>query len=249
MRSRFSVDSMPETAENVASQFDVSRDDQDRFAYQSQQRAKAASDRGFHAREIVPVAAAGQRSEISLVETDEHPRPQTTLEQLSQLMPIVRSDGTVTAGNSSGVNDGAAAIVIASGTAAERNGLNVRARILGMASAGVAPRVMGIGPVPATVKLLARLGMTIADFDLVEINEAFAAQVIASARLLELDPFGPSMNPNGGAIALGHPLGASGARLVLTALNMLEEQRGHRALVTMCVGVGQGLSLAIERLD
>jgi 3-oxoadipyl-CoA thiolase len=178
-----------------------------------------------------------------------HPRPQTTLEQLFQLKPIVRSDGTVTAGNSSGLNDGSAAMILALGPAAVRNRLKVRARILGMASAGVAPRVMGIGPVSATRKLLARLGLAITHFDLIEINEAFAAKVIASARLLELDPFGPSLNPNGGAIALGHPLGASGARLVLTALNMLEEQGRRRALVTMCVGVGQGLSIAIERLD
>lgn len=249
LRSRFGVDSMPETAENVATEYNVSREDQDRFACESQKRAKAASDRSFHAREIVPVAVAPPRGETSLVETDEHPRHQTTFEQLSKLKPIVRTGGTVTAGNSSGVNDGAAAMILASGPAAKRHGLRTRARILGMASAGVAPGLMGIGPVPATQKLLARLDLTIADFDVIEINEAFAAQVIASARLLSLNPFASNLNHNGGAIALGHPLGASGARLVLTALNMLEEIGGRRALVTMCVGVGQGLSIAIERLD
>jgi 3-oxoadipyl-CoA thiolase len=238
--------SMPETGENVAERMQVSREDQDRFAERSQARTAAAQARGYHAAEIAPVTIAERKGE-RIVETDEHPRADTSFEVLQKLKPIVRPDGTVTAGNASGVNDGAAALWIASREAADAHGLTPRARILGAATAGVAPDVMGIGPVPATRKLLDRLGLSIADFDLIEINEAFASQVIASMRALGVDPMDEIVNPNGGAIALGHPLGMSGARLALTAAHMLQESGARRALVTMCVGVGQGLALALER--
>jgi len=247
MKAAYGVDSMPETGENVAQDHQVSREDQDAFALRSQQRAAAAQASGFFAEEIVPVTIAGRKGE-TVVDKDEHPRPDTTAEVLAGLKPIVRSDGTVTAGNASGVNDGAAAMFVASEEAVKRHGLTPRARVLGMATAGVEPRVMGIGPVPASRRLMERLGLTIGDFDLIEINEAFASQVIASLRALGMDPADDRVNPNGGAIALGHPLGMSGARLALTAAHSLGKTGGKRALVSMCIGVGQGLALAIERV-
>lgn len=249
MRAQYGVDSMPETAENVADQFGIGRDAQDRFALASQQRTAAAQQRGFFEKEIVPVKIENRKTGMIEFSRDEHPRADTDAEGLAALRPIVRPDGTVTAGNASGVNDGAAALIVASRVAAAQHGLIPRARIIGMASAGVEPRIMGIGPVPACQKLMERLGMTIDDFDHIEINEAFAAQVIACMQQLGADPFGPKVNPNGGAIAMGHPLGASGARLLITATNALEEQDGRFALVTMCIGVGQGLAIAIERVD
>ncbi|HQT47493.1 MAG TPA: 3-oxoadipyl-CoA thiolase [Acidocella sp.] len=245
MRRLYGTASMPETGENVAKCYGVSREEQDDFALRSQNRAAAAGD--YFAEEIVPVTVPGRKGD-TVVATDEHPRPGTTREALAALKPVVRAGGSVTAGNASGVNDGAAALIIASEAAARRHGLTPRARILGMASAGVAPDVMGIGPVPACQKLMARLGLDIGDFDLIELNEAFAAQVIASVRALGVDPAAEHLNAHGGAIALGHPLGASGARLALTAVHGLERRGGKRALVTMCVGVGQGLALAIELL-
>jgi 3-oxoadipyl-CoA thiolase len=248
MKAQYGIDSMPETAENVAETHQISREDQDRFAARSQQRAGRAIDRGFFAEEIVRVHAKDAKGKLSTVERDEHPRPQTTLEDLAKLKAPFRNPGTVTAGNASGINDGAAAMILASESALTKQGLRPRARVLGMAAAGVAPRIMGIGPVPATEKLMARLGLKISDFDTVELNEAFAAQSLAVLRGLGLPDDAPQVNPNGGAIALGHPLGASGARLVLTALHQLEKTGGKRALVTLCVGVGQGVSLALERV-
>jgi 3-oxoadipyl-CoA thiolase len=247
MQQLYGTASMPETGENVAERYNVSRLAQDEFALRSQQRAAAAQSAGYFAAEIVPVRIAGRKSD-GMVSADEHPRPETTLAALASLKPVVRPGGTVTAGNASGVNDGAAAMIIASAEAARRHGLTPRARILGMATAGVAPDVMGIGPVPACRKLMARLNLGIDDFDLIELNEAFASQVIASMRELGVDPASAHLNPHGGAIALGHPLGASGARLALTAVHGLEVQGGKRALVTMCIGVGQGLALAMERV-
>ena len=246
MRAAYGVDSMPETAENVATDYAVSRADQDAFALRSQQRAAAAIEAGFFEGEITPVEIPG-RAGPTVVDRDEHPR-ETTLEALAKLKPIVRPGGTVTAGNASGVNDGAAAIVLASEEAVKRHGLTPRARVLGYATAGVAPRVMGIGPVPATRRLLARTGLSIGDFDVVELNEAFAAQGLAVMRQLGLPDDAGHVNPNGGAIALGHPLGASGTRLALTALRQLEATGGKRALATLCIGVGQGAALAIERV-
>ena len=243
MKARHGVDSMPETAENVAADHGISRADQDAFALRSQQRAAAARD--FHAGEIVPVTV-GRKGREQVIERDEHPR-ETSIETLAGLAPIVRADGSVTAGNASGVNDGAAALLLAGEAAVRRHGLSPRARIVGMASAGVEPRVMGIGPVPATEKLLARIGWTIADCDVIELNEAFAAQALAVLRGLGLPDDAAQVNPHGGAIALGHPLGMSGARLALTAMRALEAGGGRRALVSLCVGVGQGLSLAMER--
>jgi 3-oxoadipyl-CoA thiolase len=239
--------SMPETGENVAERYNISREEQDLYALQSQTRAAAAQANGYFAAEIEPVTLPGKNQNVVFA-TDEHPRPETTLATLQKLRPVVRPDGTVTAGNASGINDGAAAMFIASEEAAKRHGLTPRARILGMAVAGVEPDVMGVGPVPACRKLLARLGLSIADFGLIEINEAFAVQVIASMRALGVDPSAPHLNPHGGAIALGHPLGMSGARLAMTAAHGLEEMGARRALVTMCIGVGQGLALAIERV-
>jgi 3-oxoadipyl-CoA thiolase len=247
MQRLYGTASMPETGENVAARYEVSRAAQDEFALRSQQRAAAAQAAGYFTAEIMPVTVAGKKSD-ALITADEHPRPDTTLAALAKLPPVVRPGGTVTAGNASGVNDGAAAMIIGSEAAAKRYGLTLRGRILGMATAGVAPDVMGIGPVPASQKLLARLRLGIADFDLIELNEAFASQVIASVRALGVDPAAEHLNPHGGAIALGHPLGASGARLVMTALHGLERRGGRRALVTMCIGVGQGLALAIERV-
>ena len=248
MKAAYGVDSMPETGENVATDFGVSRADQDAFALRSQQRAADAAARGWFADEIAPVTITDRKGRETRVDADEHPRADTTAEGLAKLKPIVRADGTVTAGNASGVNDGAAAMIIASEAAAMRHGLAPRARILGMASAGVAPRVMGIGPVPATQKLIARLGLTVDDFDAIELNEAFASQGIAVLRGLGLSEDDPRVNPNGGAIALGHPLGMSGARLVQALVHQLEASGGKRGLATLCVGVGQGLSLAVERL-
>jgi 3-oxoadipyl-CoA thiolase len=248
MKAQYGVDQMPDTAENVAQDFQVARNDQDAFAFRSQQRAGKAMASGFFKDEIVPVSAPGGKAGPITVDTDEHPRPETTMEQLAKLKTPFRSPGTVTAGNASGVNDGAAAMIVASEAAVKAHGLVPRARVVGMASAGVPPRVMGIGPVPSTQKLLTRLGWTISDFDVIELNEAFASQALACMRQLGLPDDAEQVNPNGGAIALGHPLGMSGARLVLTALHQLEKIGGKRGLATMCVGVGQGVSLAIERV-
>ena len=248
MMKAYGTDSMPETAENVAADYQVSRADQDAFSVRSQQRAGAAQARGYFSGEIVPVAVPGGKAGPLLVDRDEHPRPDTTLEQLAKLKTPFRNPGTVTAGNASGVNDGAAAMIIASEAAAKAHGLTPRARILGMASAAVPPRIMGIGPVPSTQKLMARLGHRIGDYDVIEINEAFASQSLACLRQLGLPDDAEHVNPHGGAIALGHPLGMSGARLALTAARALETRGGKLGLATMCVGVGQGVSLAIERV-
>jgi 3-oxoadipyl-CoA thiolase len=248
MKAQYGVDSMPETGENVAADYQVARADQDAFALRSQQRAGHAIESGFFAEEITPVTAKDAKGKPFTVDADEHPRPATTLEDLARLKTPFRNPGTVTAGNASGVNDGAAAMIIASEAAAARHGLIPRARVLGMATAGVAPRIMGVGPIPATEKLLARLGMKIGGFDVIELNEAFASQSLAVLRGLGLPDDAAHVNPNGGAIALGHPLGMSGARLALTALHQLEKTGGKRALATLCVGVGQGVALAIERI-
>jgi len=248
MQSVHGVDSMPQTADNVASAYNVSREDQDAFALRSQQRAARAQETNFFAEEIVPVLIRGRKGD-TIIESDEHLRPETTLEALAKLKPVNGSGNTVTAGNASGVNDGAVAMIMASADAVRAHGLKPRARILGTASAGVAPRLMGIGPVPAVRKLLARLGLNMHDFDAVELNEAFASQALAVLRELGLEDDSVIVNPNGGAIALGHPLGASGARLVLTLLHQLESTRGRKGLATMCVGVGQGVALALERID
>jgi 3-oxoadipyl-CoA thiolase len=245
MRELYGTDSMPETGENVARDCAVDRVAQDAFAWRSQVRAARAMESGFFAEEIVPVEIAGKNKTI--VSRDEHPRPDTTAERLATLNPLF-SGGTVTAGNASGVNDGAAALIIASEDAVARHGLRPRARILGMATAGVAPRVMGIGPVPATQKLLARMKQKISDFDWIQLNEAFASQSIACLRQLGLPDDAEHVNATGGAIALGHPLGMSGARLVLTAAHQLEKFGGKLALATMCIGVGQGIALAVERV-
>ncbi|MFO1299120.1 MAG: 3-oxoadipyl-CoA thiolase [Burkholderiaceae bacterium] len=247
MKKLYGIDSMPETAENVAAEFDVSREDQDAMALRSQQRAIAAQKSGFFAGEIVPVTIPQKKGDALVVDRDEHPR-ETSLEALAKLKPIVRPDGTVTAGNASGVNDGAAAIILASEAAAKRHGLTPRARLVAMATAGVAPRIMGIGPAPATKKLLARTGRKIGDVDVIELNEAFAAQGLAVLRELGVPDDSPKVNPNGGAIALGHPLGMSGARLVLTAVNQLHRGGGRLAVATMCIGVGQGITTLIERV-
>jgi 3-oxoadipyl-CoA thiolase len=245
LKAAHGIDSMPETAENVAADYGVARADQDAFALRSQQRYAAAKQRGFFAGEIVPVRIAGRKGE-TVVADDEHPR-ETTLEALGQLKGVVRPDGTITAGNASGVNDGAAALLIAGDRAAAKYGLKPIARILGVATAGVPPRVMGIGPAPATQKLLARHGLRIGDVAVIELNEAFAAQALAVTRQLGLADDAPHVNPNGGAIALGHPLGASGARIVLTAARQLAASGGRYALATMCIGVGQGIALLVER--
>jgi 3-oxoadipyl-CoA thiolase len=247
MKAQYGVDSMPETGENVAGEFQVTRADQDSFALRSQQRAGRAMAAGYFAEEIVPVEIPGRKGETILVDKDEHPRPDTTLEALAKLKTPFRANGTVTAGNASGVNDGAAAMILASEAAVKTHGLTPRARILGMASAGVPPRIMGIGPVPATRKLLTRLGIGIGDFDLIEINEAFASQSLACLRQFGLPDDAEQVNPHGGAIALGHPLGMSGARLAMTAAHGLQKRGGKLGLATMCVGVGQGVSLALER--
>jgi 3-oxoadipyl-CoA thiolase len=249
MKQQYGVDSMPETGENVAEDYQVSRADQDAFALRSQQRAGKAMASGYFAEEIVAVEAPGGKAGPITVDKDEHPRPDTTAEALAKLKPFVRSPGTVTAGNASGVNDGAAAMILASAEAAKAHGLTPRARILGMASAAVPPRIMGIGPVPSTRKLMQRLNLKIGDFDLIELNEAFASQGLAVLRQLGIADDAEHVNPHGGAIALGHPLGMSGARLAMTAVHGLEKRGGRLALATMCVGVGQGVSLALERLS
>jgi 3-oxoadipyl-CoA thiolase len=248
LKTQYGVDSMAETGENVAEEFQITRDAQDAFALRSQQRAGKAAAAGYFAEEIVPVQALGGKAGPIAVEKDEHLRPDTTIENLQKLKPIVRSPGTITAGNASGINDGAAAIILASEDAVKTHGLKARARVLGMASAGVPPRIMGIGPVPSTRKLMERLGLKIGDFDLIELNEAFASQGIACLRQLGVPEDSEHVNPHGGAIALGHPLGMSGARLTLTAVHGLGKSNGKRALATMCVGVGQGVSLAVERV-
>jgi len=247
MKDRYGVDSMPETAENVATEFKIERGAQDRMALASQQRALAAQKRGYFDSEIVPVSIAMKKGEVLVVAKDEHPRD-TSLEALAKLKGVVRPDGTVTAGNASGVNDGACALLLASETAASRHGLTPRARVVGMATAGVPPRIMGMGPAPATRKVLALTGLTLAQLDLIELNEAFAAQGLAVLRELGLRDDDPRVNPNGGAIALGHPLGASGARLATTAVNQLHATGGRYALVTMCIGVGQGIAVVLERV-
>lgn len=245
----YGTETMPRTAENVAIDHQVSRADQDAFALRSQQRAIAARESGFHAEEIVPVAVPGRRKgETIEVSQDEHPRADTTIEGLQKLKPLFGPDGTVTAGNASGINDGAAAMIIANESAAVTHGLTPRARILGMASAGVEPRVMGIGPVPATRKLMGMLNLGIDDFDAVELNEAFASQSLAVLRALDLPDDAPHVNANGGAIALGHPLGMSGARMAMTLVHQLEQTGGKRGLATLCIGVGMGLALAVERI-
>ncbi|WP_191630214.1 3-oxoadipyl-CoA thiolase [Pseudomonas fluorescens] len=247
MKAQYGVDAMPQTADNVADDCKVSRADQDAFALRSQQRTAAAQAAGYFAEEIVEVRIAHKKGE-TVVSQDEHPRADTTIEALTKLKPVNGPDKTVTAGNASGVNDGAAALILASAEAVKKHGLTARAKVLGMASAGVAPRVMGIGPVPAVRKLIERLGVAVSDFDVIELNEAFASQGLAVLRELGLADDAAEVNPNGGAIALGHPLGMSGARLVLTALHQLEKTGGKKGLATMCVGVGQGLALAIERV-
>ena len=247
MKQLHGVDSMPETAENVATDYGISRADQDRFALRSQQKAARAQQDGTLAAEIVAVTIPQKKGDPVVVSRDEHPR-ETSLEALARLKGVVRPDGTVTAGNASGVNDGACALLLANEENAKRFGLTPRARVLGMATAGVAPRVMGIGPAPATQKLLHQLGMTIDQFDVIELNEAFASQGLAVLRMLGVADDDPRVNPNGGAIALGHPLGASGARLVTTAMYQLHRTKGRYALCTMCIGVGQGIAIAIERV-
>lgn len=247
MKAQYGVDSMPETGENVAEESKVSREDQDAFSFRSQQRTARAQAACYFAEEIVPVKIPGKKGE-TVVEKDEHPRADTTLEGLAKLKPLFRSPGTITAGNAAGINDGAAAMIVASEEAVQAHGLRPRARVLGMAAAGVPPRIMGMGPVPATRKLLAKLNLSIQDFDVVELNEAFASQSLACLRELGLPDDAGHVNPNGGAIALGHPLGMSGARLVLTAVHQLEKTGARRALATMCVGVGQGVALAVERV-
>ena len=247
LRDQYGDDTMPSTAENVAQEFQISRQDQDAFALRSQEKTAAAQANGRLAAEIVAVAIPQRKGEPVIVDKDEHPRL-TRLDKLATLKPIVRTDGSVTAGNSSGINDGAAALIIASAEAARRNGLTPRARILGGAVAGVPPRIMGIGPAPATEKLLKRLGLTLGDTDVIELNEAFAAQGLAVLRQLGIADDDPRVNPNGGAIALGHPLGMTGARLALTATEELRRGGGRYALATMCIGVGQGIALALERV-
>ncbi|KQR74827.1 beta-ketoadipyl CoA thiolase [Burkholderia sp. Leaf177] len=247
MKKMYGVDSMPETAENVATDYKVSREDQDAFALRSQQKAARAQKDGTLAQEIVSVSIAQKKGDPVLVSQDEHPR-ETSLEALAKLKGVVRPDGSVTAGNASGVNDGAAALLLADEDSAKRFGLVPRARVLGIATAGVPPRVMGIGPAPASQKLLKRLGMSIDQFDVIELNEAFASQGLAVLRMLGIADEDPRVNPNGGAIALGHPLGMSGARLVTTAMYQLHRTGGRFALCTMCIGVGQGIAIAIERV-
>ena len=247
LKQQYGVDSMPETAENVAAEFHVSRQDQDKFALRSQQRALAAQEAGLFASEIVALTIPAKRGLTTLVNTDEHPRA-TSLEALAKLPTPFRADGTVTAGNASGINDGACALLLASPDAVKRYGLTPRARVIGTAVAGVAPRIMGVGPITATRKLLNRLGMTLRDINLIELNEAFAAQSLAVLRELGIADDAAHVNALGGAIALGHPLGASGARLVTTAVNQLERSGARRALCTMCIGVGQGIAMVIERL-
>jgi acetyl-CoA acyltransferase len=247
MKAKYGVDSMPETAENVAEEFRVGRADQDAFAYRTQQRWARANVAGFFKQEIVVVPVPQKKGEAKSLDTDEHPRPDTTLDGLAKLKPIVKPNGTVTAGNASGINDGACALLLASQAAVAKHRLTPRARVLATATAGVAPRIMGIGPSPATKKLLEKTGLKISQMDVIELNEAFAAQALAVTRELGLPDDAPHVNPNGGAIAIGHPLGASGARLVTTAMYQLQAIKGRYALCTMCIGVGQGIAAIIER--
>ena len=248
LKEMYGVESMPQTAENVAQQFNVNRADQDQFALQSQQRTAAAQARGFFEQEIVPVVIPQRKGDPLIVSSDEHPRASTTLETLNKLKPVVQVDGTVTAGNASGINDGAAALLIASDEAIAEYGLKARAKIIGATVVGVEPRIMGFGPAPAIKKLLQQTGLTLEQMDVIELNEAFSAQALAVTRDLGLQDGTTQVNPNGGAIAIGHPLGASGARLVTTALNQLEATNGQYALCSMCIGVGQGIALIIERV-
>ncbi|AXA92636.1 3-oxoadipyl-CoA thiolase [Massilia sp. YMA4] len=248
MKEQYGIDTMPETAEHVAEQFNVSRADQDAFALRSQQRCAAAREAGVFAQEIVPVTVPQKKGDPKVVDADEGPRADTSLEQLAKLKPVVRAGGTVTAGNASGINDGACAVLLASSKAVEQYGLKPRAKVLGMATAGVEPRIMGFAPAPASKKLLAQLGLSIGQMDVIELNEAFAAQGLAVTRDLGLPDDAPHVNPNGGAIAIGHPLGASGARLITAAVNQLERTGGRYALCTMCIGVGQGIAIVIERV-
>lgn len=247
MKAKYGVDSMPETAENVADQFNISREDQDKFAMASQEKTAAAQKSGFFDSEIVPVSIPQRKGDPVLVTRDEHPR-QTSLDALAKLKGVVREGGTVTAGNASGVNDGSVAMILADEHAAAQHGLTPRARVIAMATAGVEPRIMGIGPAPASQKVLALAGLKIDQIDVIELNEAFAAQGLATLRLLGIKDDDPRVNPNGGAIALGHPLGASGARLVTTAVNQLHRTGGRYALCTMCIGVGQGIAMIVERV-
>jgi 3-oxoadipyl-CoA thiolase len=248
MKAKYGIDSMPETAENVAGEFKVARSDQDAFALRSQQRWAAAQARGFYDSEIVAVSVPGKKGAATSVDRDEHPRPDATLEALAKLKGVVKPEGTVTAGNASGVNDGACAVILASDTAAKKHKLTPRARVIGMATAGVAPRIMGVGPAPATRKVLEKTGLKLSQMEVIELNEAFAAQALAVTRELGLPDGAEHVNPNGGAIAIGHPLGASGARLVTTAMYQLHAIGGRYALCTMCIGVGQGIALVIERV-
>ena len=247
MKSKYGTDSMPETAENVAEDFKVSRADQDAFAQRTQQRWGKAHAAGFFACEVIPVSIPQKKGESKKFDTDEHPRPDTTLEALAKLKPVVKANGTVTAGNASGVNDGSCALLLASAEAAKKYGLTPRARVLGTAAAGVAPRIMGFAPAPATRKVLAKTGLALSAMDTIELNEAFAAQALAVTRDLGLPDDAEHVNPNGGAIAIGHPLGASGARLITTALYQLQKTGGRYGLCTMCIGVGQGIAMVIER--
>ena len=248
MKAEYGVDSMPETAENVAEEFNISREDQDLFAFRSQQKTATAMAKGIFAEEICPVEIPQRKGDSVIVDTDEHPRASTTLEGLAKLKAPFREGGSVTAGNASGVNDGACALLIASKTAAEKNGLTPKARIVGMATAGLDPRIMGFGPAPATKKVLEKTGLTLDQIDVIELNEAFASQGLAVLRDLGLPDDAAKVNPNGGAISLGHPLGASGARLVTTAMYQLHRTGGRYALCTMCIGVGQGIAIIIERV-
>ena len=248
MKAQYGIDTMPETAENVAVEFGISRADQDALALRSQQRWAAAQAAGVFEREIVPVAVPQKKGDPKMLTSDEHPRPDTSIEMLAKLKGVVKADGSVTAGNASGLNDGACAILLASAAAVDKYKLTPRAKVLGMATAGLAPRIMGFGPSPATRKVLAQTGLTIEQMDVIELNEAFAAQALAVTRDLGLADDAAHVNPNGGAIAIGHPLGASGARLVMAALNQLERTGGRYALCTMCIGVGQGIAVVIERV-
>jgi acetyl-CoA acetyltransferase family protein len=248
MKEKYGTDSMPETAENIAEKWRISRADQDAFAFQSQQRAAASAKAGNFADEIIPVKVPSKKGEPGVVSKDEQPRPDTTLEALAKLKPIVKLNGTVTAGNASGVNDGACALLLASESAATKFGLTPIARVMGSASAGVLPRIMGIGPVPATKKVLTQTGLKLSAMDVIELNEAFAAQSLAVLRDLGLPDAAEHVNPNGGAIAIGHPLGASGARLITTAAYQLRRTGGRYALCTMCIGVGQGIAMILERI-
>jgi acetyl-CoA acetyltransferase family protein len=248
MKALYGTDSMPETGENVAEEFSISRQDQDAFAYRSQQRTAAALQSGALAQEITPVTIIPRKGTPVVVDKDEHPRSDTTLEGLAALKPVVKPDGTITAGNAAGINDGACAVLMASEEAVKRHHLTPLARIVASAVAGVAPRIMGVGPVPATRKVLALAGLTIATMDVIELNEAFASQALAVLRELEVPDDAPYVNPNGGAISIGHPLGASGARLVTTAVRQLQRTGGKYALCTMCIGVGQGIALILERV-